>query len=137
MKDDKREFTNGIDVAVVRPSMGHDDGWEIILNGTLQPSIYASYIDAADQAELLLTTPVKHPLESEKERALHTGENGITSVLVRIETRRLLALPAKTLYNLAKNILAPGGTITDFGFDVVSGDESSSLLRLAAKVCQL
>lgn len=45
--EEQREFTNGFDTAHVRPCKG-GDGWELLLNGTPQPSIDLSYQDAVD-----------------------------------------------------------------------------------------
>lgn len=99
--EEQREFTNGFDTAHVRPCKG-GDGWELLLNGTPQPSIDLSYQDAVDATERILTEPVSRPLLTEEERVLHTGEDGFTSAIVKLETKNLLAYRAKAIYSLAK-----------------------------------
>lgn len=121
--EEQREFTNGFDTAHVRPCKG-GDGWELLLNGTPQPSIDLSYQDAVDAAERILTEPVSRPLLTEEERVLHTGEDGFTSAIVKLETKNLLAYRAKAIYSLAKSILNPGGDI--------GGDDRMSLIRFSA-----
>ena len=120
--EEQREFTNGFDTAHVRPCKG-GDGWELLLNGTPQPSIDLSYQDAVDAAERILTEPVSRPLLTEEERVLHTGEDGFTSAIVKLETKNLLAYRAKAIYSLAKSILNPGGDIDEFTFDVIGYTE--------------
>lgn len=129
--EEQREFTNGFDTAHVRPCKG-GDGWELLLNGTPQPSIDLSYQDAVDAAERILTEPVSRPLLTEEERVLHTGEDGFTSAIVKLETKNLLAYRAKAIYSLAKSILNPGGDINEFTFDVIGGDDRMSLIRFSA-----
>lgn len=129
--EEQREFTNGFDTAHVRPCKG-GDGWELLLYGTPQPSIDLSYQDAVDAAERILTEPVSRPLLTEEERVLHTGEDGFTSAIVKLETKNLLAYRAKAIYSLAKSILNPGGDIDEFTFDVIGGDDRMSLIRFSA-----